>query len=134
MGDKYNQQMISHVERGRSSLLVDGLIAAAREMKVSTDYLLGLTDSPLAADNPTSQFLDELSGRGESELPNDEAITPQQALVDLQLIVDQSMLALKVWRGSLTLRDIRDIASYIRVVNRMDEEEPKPRNGRDREQ
>ena len=49
LGDRYNQQMISHVERGRSSLLVDGLKNAALELGVSTDYLLGLADDPAPA-------------------------------------------------------------------------------------
>ena len=49
LGDRYNQQMISHVERGRSSLLADGLIGAAQELGVSTDYLLGLTEDPTPA-------------------------------------------------------------------------------------
>ena len=46
MGDRYNQQMVSHIERGRSSLRLDGLVNAAKELDVSTDYLLGLTDYP----------------------------------------------------------------------------------------
>ncbi len=54
LGDRYNQQMISHVERGRSSLLVDGLVSVAKELKVSTDYLLGLTDDPTSAEDRLS--------------------------------------------------------------------------------
>ena len=46
MGDRYNQQMVSHIERGRSSLRLDGLVNAAKELDVTTDYLLGLTDYP----------------------------------------------------------------------------------------
>lgn len=46
MGDRYNQQMVSQVELGQSSLRLDGLAAAARELNVSTDYLLGLIDDP----------------------------------------------------------------------------------------
>ena len=46
MGDRYNQKMVSHVERGRSSLRIDGLAAAAKALDVSTDWLLGLTDDP----------------------------------------------------------------------------------------
>ena len=44
LGGRYNQQMISHVERGRSSLLTEGLAVAAEVLGVSADYLLGLTD------------------------------------------------------------------------------------------
>ena len=46
LGDRYSQSMISQVETGRSILLLDGLINAAQELHVSTDYLLGLTDDP----------------------------------------------------------------------------------------
>ena len=49
IGDRYNQQMISHVENGRSGLLVDGLVQVAKIFRVSTDYLLGLTDDPTPA-------------------------------------------------------------------------------------
>ena len=51
LGDRYSQSMISQVETGRSSLLLDGLVNAAKELNVSTDYLLGLTDDP----NPASE-------------------------------------------------------------------------------
>ena len=46
LGERYSQSMISQVERGRSSLLLDGLVAAANELNVSADYLLGLSDDP----------------------------------------------------------------------------------------
>lgn len=44
MGPRYDQTMISHLENGRTRLTLDGLVAAARALSVSTDYLLGLTD------------------------------------------------------------------------------------------
>ena len=46
MGDRYDSGTISRVETGKSSLRLDGLVNAAKELKVSTDYLLGLTDDP----------------------------------------------------------------------------------------
>ena len=49
LGDRYSQSMISQIETGRSSLLLDGLVNAALELGVSTDYLLGLTDDPMPA-------------------------------------------------------------------------------------
>ena len=49
MGAKYDQKMVSHVERGRSGLRSEGLAAAATELGVSTDWLLGLTDDPTPA-------------------------------------------------------------------------------------
>ena len=49
LGDRYDQSTISHVEHGRSGLVVDGLVGAARVLKVSIDYLAGLTDDPTPA-------------------------------------------------------------------------------------
>ena len=50
LGERYNQQMVSMVESGRRQLRLNGLAAAARELAVSTDYLLGLTDDPRPVD------------------------------------------------------------------------------------
>ena len=50
MGARYDAPMISNVEAGRRSLRLDGLANAARELGVSADYLLGLTDDPAPAD------------------------------------------------------------------------------------
>ena len=49
LGDRYDNTMISHVEAGRSALLLDGATRAARELGVSLDYLVGLTDHPAPA-------------------------------------------------------------------------------------
>lgn len=38
--------MISNVEHGRSAMLLDGATAAARELGVSLDWLVGLADTP----------------------------------------------------------------------------------------
>ena len=43
MSDDYDESRIAEVERGRSSLSFDGLTAAAITLRVSTDWLLGLT-------------------------------------------------------------------------------------------
>ena len=56
MGDRYDAPMISNVEANRRSIRLDGLANAARELQVSTDYLLGLTDDP----TPSSRLLAEL--------------------------------------------------------------------------
>ena len=50
MGRRYNQQTLSEIEAGRRSLRFDGLVNAARALEVSTDYLLGLTEYPMAAE------------------------------------------------------------------------------------
>ena len=49
LGDRYNQQMISNVERGRRSLRFAGAAKAAKELGVSLDYLAGLTADPTPA-------------------------------------------------------------------------------------
>ena len=49
--------MLSRVEANRSSLRLDGLVNAAKELDVSTDYLLGLTDDP----RPTPELLEQVN-------------------------------------------------------------------------
>ena len=49
LGGRYDYSMISHVEAGRKSLREDGMVNAARELGVSLDYLVGLTDDPTPA-------------------------------------------------------------------------------------
>ena len=56
MGDRYDQSVISAVEHGRSSLRIDGLLKAARELEVSVDYLVGLTDDPTPAYSGTEKM------------------------------------------------------------------------------
>lgn len=46
LGDRYDHSMISRVESGHKSLRLDGAVNAARELGVSLDYLVGLTDDP----------------------------------------------------------------------------------------
>lgn len=45
-GHRHDQTMTSHVEAGRSVLLLDGAIKAAGELGVSFGYLVGLADDP----------------------------------------------------------------------------------------
>ena len=54
--------MISHVEHNRAALLADGLIKAAETLRVSVDYLLGLTDDPTPSTELREQ-VDELSAK-----------------------------------------------------------------------
>lgn len=56
MGDRYDNSVISRVERGQSSLAVDGLKQAALALGVSTDYLLGLTEDPRPSDKRLSHL------------------------------------------------------------------------------
>ena len=62
MGDRYDSSMISQLESGKRSIRLDGLANAAQELRVSTDYLLGLTDDP----TPAARLASELDAyRGE---------------------------------------------------------------------
>ena len=56
LGDRYTGSMISMVEHGHSALLLDGATAAARELGVSLDYLVGLTDDPRPAAELAAAF------------------------------------------------------------------------------
>ena len=88
LGDRYSQSMISQVERGKSSLLVDGLIGAAQELDVSVDYLLGLTDSP----NPWSMPLEVLGYRLASAR-NSKGMTLDELAASLGDGYDEGLLA-----------------------------------------
>ena len=56
MGD-YTRQMISRIEHGQSATSVESLLAAARTLGVSLDYLTGLADDP----TPSARLADALS-------------------------------------------------------------------------
>ena len=71
MGDRYDQKAVSAVECGRSGLLMDGLKNGAKELGVSTDWLLGLTDDPRSATDLLS-YIDNLA-RTITEGRNDSA-------------------------------------------------------------
>ena len=49
LGDRYTHTDISRVESGQRGLRLDGLTNAAKELGVSLDYLVGLTDDPTPA-------------------------------------------------------------------------------------
>jgi len=43
---KKSQQGYNHIEAGRAELKIEDLITLCRFYKVSSDYLIGLTDNP----------------------------------------------------------------------------------------
>ena len=49
LGRRYDATMVSHVERNKSSMLLDGATEAACALSVSLDWLVGLTDDPTPA-------------------------------------------------------------------------------------
>ena len=86
------------------------LAAATRVLEVSITYLEGF-DAP---------------GKGRAGMLEEaREITPEEAIANYQLILDEPMLALTVRRGALSIEDMADIADYIRLVQaeRPDQEE-----------
>ena len=94
IGDRYNQQMISHIETGRSGLLVDGLVQLARVFNVSTDYLLGLTDDPTPVSNLVTRVA-SITSYGDGAEPSEVLKQPLE------------------FSGSHSLRD-EDIVTYFK--------------------
>ena len=80
LGDRYTQSMISLVENGRSLLLLDGAIRAAKELDVSLDWLVGLSNDPSIS---TSRAPQPSTGVGEAPIPWPDA--PGQSIEDASL-------------------------------------------------
>ena len=61
LGDRYRQSTISAIERGHSSMHLEGVKRAAQELRVSVDWLAGLTDDPTPPDEraPTVPVVNE---------------------------------------------------------------------------
>ena len=57
LGPRYDQGMVSRVEAGHKTLRFDGVVKAASELRVSVDYLAGLTDDP----EPAARLTNELA-------------------------------------------------------------------------
>ena len=76
MGDRYDQTVVSAVERGRSFLAEDGLLNAARELGVSLDWLFGLTDDPAppSSRTPIASDRERLGGFGVSAGPGSDSL------------------------------------------------------------
>ena len=67
--------MISHVEGNRRVLRADGLTHAARELQVSADYLLGLTNNPAPAATLAAK-VSELEDAGALAAADDSEFRP----------------------------------------------------------
>lgn len=51
----HDHTTISHVEAGHNALLLSGVAKAAQELRVSVDWLVGLTDDPTPAAELTAR-------------------------------------------------------------------------------
>ena len=100
------QSMVSHVEAGRRHLRAEDIAKAARELNVSTDHLLGLTDDPTPAvsrnDNnavPANTFAYPLS----------KAHSPTRAVAErVAYNLDEAWDQAGVW--NLPIREVRPAA------------------------
>ena len=98
LGDRYSQSMISMVETGQRELRADGVMLAARELDVSTDYLYGLTDHPAPAarlaakvselDDASAVTTDEKDGHSVDVMELDTA-AGAGAVVDFERVKDR---------------------------------------------
>ena len=97
--------MIGHVEQGKKNMSARMWTAAARVLDVSVDYL----------DCYETKMERAVISDHQDETPIRE-ITPEEAVANFRLILDEPMLALTVRRGSLSIEDMADIAEFIRSV------------------
>ena len=120
----YTQSVISRVEAGQRNLRSKAWIKVARLLNVSLDYLAGLIDDPAPIDRYAMAEGERPSKKKrKKDTKNQTKITPEEAVANLQLILEEPMLALYVKRGSLTIEDMADIADCIRIVRSEREEE-----------
>ena len=123
--------IISKIERGEVGLAPADAKIIAGELGVSVAYLLYLTDevSPWN-EGGAKDAEDSVSAKYEQN--KDREITPEQAIENYQLILDEPNLFLKLRGTSLTVEDQADIADYIRFVRereRQHEERERGSNG-----
>ena len=83
LGERYDQTMISAVERGQSAMLFDGLIKAARVLDTSLDYLGGLTDDPTPVDDRAREA-EERAQEAEARIRREEARNRKQLEASLE--------------------------------------------------
>ena len=122
LGDNFSQSMVSMVESGQKKMPMPRMVAAARLLNVSADFLLGLSDDPEAhggKERQEGQVPEDLSR--EVSPPRAGRITPEEAIANYQLILEEPMLALRANRGSLTVEDMADIADFIRLARSEEE-------------
>ena len=114
IGRPYSYQSVQKLERGGGARPCV-LQAITRIFTVSTDYLHGFTGDRTP---PTAEGIGMAEERGEEEHPEVERgdITPEEAIANYQLILDEPNLHLNLKGSSLTVQDHKDIADYIRFV------------------
>ena len=89
-----DRSLVSHVESNRAGLLVDGLVKAARELAVSVDYLLGLTDDP----TPSAQLSEQVGIFADVDLGD----LPGVRHVEIREIAASAGGGAEVWDETIT--------------------------------
>ena len=100
------------VLNGKNGILLPRLRAVAEELGVT---LGSLVDEKNAGTMP--------EGRRDSEGAGTKQVSPQEAIANYQLILDEPKLFLKLSGSSLTVEDMADIANYIRFVREREHRE-----------
>ena len=107
----YGQSTVSLIEGGERRPSVDSLLEVAKEYGVSMQWLFGLTDEMTPSDKGEMPMKGTKQGKG-----GRREITPEEAIANYELIMDEEMLSLKIRNGNLDVYDMADIADYIRKV------------------
>ena len=138
LGDSFPQSMISMIETGRKKMSLQRGAEIATELQTSLDYLAGLTDdpTPAAARNKHAQevevpqegivFKTKRKGRKPAKK---SVVTPEEAVENYRLIMEQSSLHLMAKRGTLSVEDMADIAGFIRDVRAEEREQDATQEG-----
>lgn len=109
----YSQTAISHIESGRRYPTYDSLMQVANEYGVTLDWLFGRSDEWLNGGTGNKEVnVTKRDDRDRTECN----ITPEQAHADYELVMSEPMLSLKVKGGNLSIKDMNDIANFIRHV------------------
>ena len=115
MGD-HHRQMISRVERGHSTMSASSLLAAARSLGVSVDYLYGLTDDP----TPVGDRVGEAEERAHQEEQKREEL--EDALRRTERVLDQ--MRKYAQRTEAELERLRARVGQVATDGLTDETEP----------
>ena len=101
---------ISRYESGQRDPSALALRGLATIYGVTVDWLTGQADEPTA---PPVAPRNVPARRRIKPEPDNHEITPEDALENLELILDEPNLFLRVKRGNLTVEDMADIADAI---------------------
>jgi len=124
---------VSHVEAGRKRLSIDDVAALSAALNIPADYFVGLPGDDgflgRAVGTPAIMGGGAMSMSEGANPSDDREITPEQAVENYQLILDEPNLHLKLKGGTLSIKDQADIADYIRFVHSKEQNEASDQSG-----